>query len=102
MTRIEKQILKSQIRIAKLKAKAQKIKQREASKPEKAARPRGRPKLNPALIERAKELARNKPIADVAFKLGVSCRSLYNYGISRAALVKKSQSEYSGKRKGKP
>ena len=86
MTRIEKQILKSQKRIAISKAKERKKKERAAAKIKKVSRPRGRPRLNPELIEKARELAKTKPLADVAFKLGIALKSLRNYGVTRPAL----------------
>ena len=54
MTKIEKQILKSQKRIAALKAKESEKKARQETKLKKVSRPSGRPKLKPELLAKTK------------------------------------------------
>ena len=47
---------------------------------------RGRKPIDNDILELAKKLAERKPLTEVALQLNVSLRSLYNKGISRAAL----------------
>ena len=86
MTRIEAQILKSQKRIAKIRARERKLKALRVKKQKVSARRRGRPKLDGKLLEKVRESAKTKSFSDVALKYDVSVQSLYNYGISRSAL----------------
>ncbi len=90
MTRIEAQILKSQRRVAALKEKQrkEKLKQLETEREKKKKNPvrRGRPRLKPELIAKARKLAEKLPLPDVALRLGISRSSLLNYGITRNAL----------------
>ena len=68
--------------LKKLKAEQREVK-RLANKSERG---RGRQPLDDALIARAREKAKSKPLKDVALSLGISLRSMYNKGISRKAL----------------
>lgn len=47
----------------------------------KSLRGRGRKPLPTELIERARELAKTRPLTTVALSLGISLRSLYNKAI---------------------
>ena len=87
MTRIEKQLEKARLKYKKLleeKAEQKRLKALERKIPKK----RGRKPLDEKIIEKAKEMARDKFLPDVALSLGVALRSLYNHGISRAKLNK--------------
>ncbi|MGI8642411.1 MAG: hypothetical protein ACR2MG_20980 [Pyrinomonadaceae bacterium] len=46
----------------------------------------GRKPLDEDILELARKLAERKPLTEVALQLNISLRSLYNKGISRAAL----------------
>ena len=84
---IETPELDEQIRIAERKLSELKGQRRELKRlAKKSLRGRGREPLSPDLIERARKLAETKPLLDVALSLGISPRSLYNYGISRRAI----------------
>ena len=84
---IETPELDEQIRIAERKLSELKRQRREIKRlAKKSLRGRGREPLPDELVERARELTRTKPLLDVALRLGISLRSLYNKGISRQAL----------------
>ncbi len=51
----------------------------------------GRKPLDEDILELAKKLAERKPLTEVALQLNISLRSLYNKGISRAALNRKTR-----------
>jgi DNA invertase Pin-like site-specific DNA recombinase len=53
---------------------------------QKSDRPQGRPRIDEETIYIARELAKEAPIADVAFKLGVGLTTLKRYGITRHKL----------------
>lgn len=59
---------------------------RKIKKPPKISKPKGRPRLDQKRIQMAKDLAKTKPIPDVALIFGISKTTLYNYGITRKAL----------------
>lgn len=91
MTKLERLILKKREEIRELNR--QKLERDLQAKLEKkVSLPKGRPKLKAELIERARELAQTKPIADVSLSLEVSRSSLYRYGISRRAMNAESSS----------
>ncbi len=84
MTRLEKKIEKRLNEVRELKRQ-----RRELLLQQHAARIKKRPGRKPtdnALIQRAKLLAIDNPLEFVAFKVGVSRKTLSKYGITRAAL----------------
>ncbi len=84
---IETPELDEQIRIAERKLSELKRQRRELKQlAKKSLRGRGREPLPDELIEKARELAQTKPLKDVALRLGIGLRSLYNKGISRRAI----------------
>ena len=89
MDRIQKQILKSQNKIAQLKAKQRDRDLKKKKIKSKTPGKSGRPAIDDELILRAIKLAEDKPLTDVALRLGVSLRTLYNKGISRRMLEAK-------------
>ncbi len=86
----EENIAQTKIEIEQAKRNLAELKRRyrEEQKAEtrKSRKLSGRKQLPTALIERAKELAKTKTLTDVALRLGISLRSLYNKGISRKAI----------------
>lgn len=52
----------------------------------KSTRPQGRPPIDSKKLQIAKELAKDFPLADVAFKMDISRSTLYAYGIKRKVL----------------
>jgi hypothetical protein len=58
----------------------------------RAARPKkkpGRKPISPAILNRALQLAEKMTLTDVALRCDVALTTLYNHGISRAALNRK-------------
>ncbi len=84
---IETPELDEQIRIAEHKLSELKGQRRELKRlAKKSLRGRGREPLPEWLVEKAREMARIRPLKDTALSLGVSVTSLYNKGISRRAI----------------
>ena len=84
--------LAEQISETEEKLKLMKAKHRANLDAERRARPRKKPGRKPIdadILELARKLAERKPLTEVALQLNVSLRSLYNKGISRAALNEK-------------
>lgn len=87
MNRIEKQLRKTQARIAKLKRKQREAAAvRKRNKPVKTRKRSGRPRIDETLIVRAIKLAETRSLPDVALSLGISLKTLANYGVTRKAL----------------
>ena len=91
MDKIQKQILKSQKKIAQLKQRQREMDLRKKKTKSKTPGKSGRPAIDDTLILRAIKLAEDKPLTDVALRLGVSLRTLYNKGISRRMLEAKAR-----------
>lgn len=84
--------LDKQISVTEIKLKKWKAERREDLKAERRRRPRkkrGRKPIDEDILALAEKLAMRKPLSEVALQLNVSLRSLYNKGISRAALNEK-------------
>lgn len=79
----EREIKKLQIELAEMKRIRREDLKAEARKNRKKP---GRKPLDKELIEIAREKAKTKSLTDVALSLGISIRSLYNKGISRASI----------------
>lgn len=88
---LQRQLTQQREKIRELNRQKRELNLREKLE-KKIALPSGRPKLKTELIERAREMAKTKPLADVALSLDVSCRSLYRHGISRRAINAESSS----------
>ena len=83
MNNLDKEFIDMQRRLTemqRLKVKA------KSPKKVKSLRPVGRPRVNEKKIQRAKELAKDFPIADVALKVSISVSTLYRHGINRKIL----------------
>ena len=82
MTKLQQRIIQTDELLKKLRAE-----ERERKRIAKLSdRGRGREPIPAYLIEKARTMAQNKPLRDVALSLGISLRTLYNYKISREAL----------------
>jgi hypothetical protein len=80
---LDKEILEARRKLTDLQE--QKRKKHRKSKP-KSDRGRGRPKTDARVIAKARILARDFPIPDVALTLGVGLQTLYDHGIKRYRL----------------
>lgn len=87
MTRIQRQIEKKQEEIRELRRKQAEAKLQKQKA--KVSKPKGRPAVSQELLQKAELLAYDNPLPLVAFKLSISLKTLYNYGISRQALNNK-------------
>ncbi len=86
--------LDEQIRITRREIailRKQKREQKLAEEKELKKNPikRGRKKLDEKIIQEAWKLAETKSLPDVALKLDIALRTLYNYGINRKAVNKR-------------
>ena len=83
ITQLESKIKQDKSKLTEYKRLRDEERKAEAKKNRK---PPGRKPLDAELIERAKELAKTKTLPDVALRLGIALRSLYNNGISRKSI----------------
>jgi hypothetical protein len=89
--RLEERILRAKTTLKNLKQQ-----RREEERAIRAARPKkkpGRKPLSSVVLNRAKTLALKLPLTEVALRCDVSLKSLYNNGISRAAINKEKASD---------
>jgi hypothetical protein len=81
---LDTEILLLRSRLERLQTLKRKTNKR--TPPKKSERKRGRPPVCQVKLARARELAKDHPIPDVAEVVGISLRSLYDYGIKRYKL----------------
>lgn len=85
MTNEEREIHELRKRLESL----QRSKRERSKKPAKVSTaPKGRPSIPQADIKRARDLAKDFPIPDVALVTGISMTSLYRNGVKRKELDK--------------
>lgn len=88
MTPLERQLKKSQAKVAELQKQVRLEKERKA-KINKPPKKRGRPAIDENILIKAVQLAETKPLPHVAMRLNISLRTLYRYGIKRNVLNSK-------------
>jgi hypothetical protein len=64
---------------------------KKKNRPVKKAIRTGRPRIDENLIKKAKNLGKDHYLPDVALSLGLSLRTLYNYGITRENLNREAE-----------
>lgn len=83
MNKVDKEIEQLRARLSELQRSKHRTKLQ--AKP-KSTKPKGRPRIDAAIITRARLLAMDYPIPDVALTLGIGLKTLYRYGIKRYKL----------------
>jgi len=69
-------------------ARRQELRAARAALPKKKC---GRKPISKAILLKAEKMAEKSPLPTVALSCDVALRTLYNYGLSRKALVKKNE-----------